>query len=414
MNSFQLSGKFCLHTKTIILSQTEDTVIVGLCRDDEDIRQKIEREFSRRRGVKSQSIVFKNILEDEWQREISKLFSKNLIGTSGSQNRQTEKLGGDEAPIINLLNSIIIECQIQKGSDIHIEYKREHSIVRYRIEGYLYEQMQISYETADAIIQRIKILSTLELAEKRKCQDGRFDFKQHDYSIDIRVSCVPSYFGESVVLRLLDRNAELLTLPLLGFSKAQLLLLEKIKNQESGLVLLCGPTGSGKTTTLSSLLHSMEKAEKKIISIEDPVEYIIEGVIQIPVNPELEMDFMDVLRRIYRQDPDVIVIGEIRDELTAQTTVRCAMTGHLVFATLHTCTAVEAICRLRDMGIENYVLAPVIQWIIVQKLEHVEKGSRKLKAIISECTDDVKNAVSCSAGYDEMKTLFEKHSQVCI
>lgn len=411
MNSFELTGRFCLHNKTVVLSQTETSVVVGLCNDDEELRKKIEREF-RRRTVKENTVLeFKKIGEDEWQRSIAKLFSKNLIGPTDHDAKKRAMQGADDAPIINLLNSIIIECQIQKGSDIHIEYTRNYALVRYRIQGYLYEQMQISAETADAVIQRIKLLSKLELAEKRKCQDGRFDFKQQDYSIDIRVSCVPSYFGESVVLRLLDRKAELLSLRVLGFSTEQLVLLERIKSEENGLVLICGATGSGKTTTVSSLLYSMEKTEKKIISIEDPVEYIIDGVIQVPVQPEMGMDFMDVLRRIYRQDPDVIVIGEIRDELTAQTAVRSAMTGHLVLATLHTCTAQETICRLLDMGIQQYMLAPVLKWIIVQKLEHVEKTSRKLKATITECNDEIRNAVSCSAGYDVMKTLFEKYAK---
>lgn len=411
MSNFTLIGRFCLHNKTVILSQTNESVVIGVCIDDKDVRERIEREFERRNGKENIHIAFEQITEDEWQRQISKLFSKNLIGLSGKDTKKAEMQGADDAPIINLLNSLIIECQVQKGSDIHIEYTRDYAVVRYRIQGYLYEQMQITRETADAIIQRIKLLSKLELAEKRKCQDGRFDFKQHEYSIDIRVSCVPSYFGESVVLRLLDRNAELLQLRVLGFSPKQLDLLEKIKNEESGLVLICGATGSGKTTTLSSLLHSMEKSEKKIISIEDPVEYIIDGVIQIPVQPEFEMDFMDVLRRIYRQDPDIIVIGEVRDELTAQTAVRCAMTGHLVIATLHTCTAVETIYRLLDMGIQNYVLAPVLKWIIVQKLEHITKTERRLNASITECCDEIKNAVSCSAGYDSMKSLFEKYSR---
>ncbi len=410
MNKFELTGRFCLHNKAVVLSQTETSVQVGLCNDDEELRGKIAREFYRRFGKEKSIVEFKIIGEDVWQRSIAKLFSKNLIGLSLQDVKKSSVQIADEAPIINLLHSLLVECRMEKGSDIHIEYKRDYALVRYRIQGCLYDQMEILHETADALIQRIKLLSKLELAEKRKCQDGRFDFIQQDYSLDIRVSCVPSYFGESVVLRLLDRNAELLRLDVLGFSPAQLAMLEKIKREEHGLVLVCGATGSGKTTTVSSLLHSMEKSEKKIISIEDPVEYIIEGVIQVPVQPEFEMDFMDVLRRIYRQDPDVIVIGEIRDELTAQTAVRCAMTGHLVIATLHTCTAQETIYRLLDMGIKQYMLAPVLKWIIVQKLIPVHKGLRVLQASITACHDEIKNAISCCAGYDVMKSLFEKHA----
>lgn len=228
MKYFELSGRFCLHNKAVVLSQDESSVNIGLCNENEIIKEKINKVFNRRKGSDTQSLVFSMIDESIWHREVSKLLSKDLIGTQQNVPTLKKSSEAEEAPVINLLNSLIIECLLQNGSDAHIEYCKNDVRIRYRVFGFLYEQMHVSVEVADALIQRIKLLSKLELAEKRRAQDGRFDFFHKDFNVDVRVSCVPSYFGESVVLRFLNRNAQLLHLKKLGFNGSQLRQLNKI------------------------------------------------------------------------------------------------------------------------------------------------------------------------------------------
>lgn len=412
MNSFELAGKYCVHNKVIVLEETETNVHVGMCTDDCCLRDNIERVFNRKNYGKK-NIQFSVIEEDVWKRKIAKKFSEHLLSFSAVSHSKDERKEANEEPIINLLNSMIIECHFHSGSDIHLEYCADKILVRFRIHGYIYDQMEISYETGEAVIQRIKLLSKLEITERRKCQDGRFNFSQLNHNLDIRVSCIPSFYGESVVMRILDRNSAVLSLYELGFSAIQLFLLEKIQKEKNGLVLICGATGSGKTTTLCSMLNEMTKVNRKILSIEDPVEYVVGGVVQIPVNDERGLTFSEVLKRIYRQDPDVIVIGEVRDELTAQTAVRSAMTGHLVFATLHTSTASQAVCRLFDLGIEGFLLAPVLRSIIVQDLEHLSLKERKLHARIIPCGDSIRKAVAYAENYENLHDVLDSDGEVC-
>lgn len=412
MNSFELAGKYCVQNKVIVLEETECNVHIGMCADDSSLRERIERVFNRKKYFEKK-IQFSVIEEDVWKRKIAKKFSQHLLSFSADLQKKNEKNEADEEPIINLLNSMIIECHFHCGSDIHIEYSADKITVRFRIHGYIYDQMDISYETGEAVIQRIKLLSKLEITEHRKCQDGRFNFSHLNHNLDIRVSCIPSFYGESVVMRLLDRKSALLSLYDLGFSSMQLLLLDKIQKEKNGLVLICGSTGSGKTTTLCSMLNEMTKVNRKILSIEDPVEYVVPGVVQIAVNDERGLTFSEVLKRIYRQDPDVIVIGEVRDELTAQTAVRSAMTGHLVFATLHTGTASEAVCRLLDFGIQGFLLAPVLRSIIVQDLEHLSLKERKLHARIITCGEKIRKTIACAENYEKLHAVLDKDGEVC-
>ncbi len=406
MNSFELSGKYCIHNKVIVLDETDSGIHIGMCEEDLPLQKKIERIFFQKK-YSEKKMIFSIITTDEWKRNFSKIFSRHLLSIPSNIKVLDEKKNIDEAPIINLLNSLLIECHFNKGSDIHIEYCIAKICIRFRIQGYMYNQMDVSFDTGNALIQRIKMMSKLEITERRRCQDGRFNFCQLNYNIDVRVSCIPSFFGESVVMRLLDRKSVILPLENLGFKKVQLEKLQKIEKQKNGLVLICGATGSGKTTTLCSLLNQMSKNEKKILSIEDPVEYIVDGVVQIPVNEERELSFNEVLKRIFRQDPDVIVIGEIRDSLTAQTAVRSAMTGHLVFATLHTSTASESVYRLLDLGVQGFLLAPVLRWIIVQELLHVSLKERRLNARIIECSEKISSVVAHAENFELLRFTLE-------
>jgi len=227
---------------------------------------------------------------------------------------------------------------------------------------------QISQERALAVSARLKILANLNVLENRRPQDGHIDVKTDSYSLDVRISTIPTVWGESIVLRLLNRSDSPLSLDSLGFSEVYAAYLQKILAITSGLILVTGPTGSGKTTTLAALLKELDIKSTKIISIEDPVEYQIPGIIQIQVNEELGLGFDALLRRIFRQDPDVIMIGEIRDIETAELAVRAALTGHLVFATLHTNNSLEAVYRLQNMGVPPYMVAAVLKAVIAQRL----------------------------------------------
>ncbi len=406
MNDITLSGKFCLHNKVAVLNETEDCIEIGMCNYDEKLKNLIEKTYTGK-YVHHKAMKFTAVSGEVWERTLANMFSRHL-STNHEQKKENEAdKKSDEAPIINLLNSLIIECHCRKGSDIHIEYCGENAAVRFRIQGNMADHMRVSAETGDALIQRIKLLSKLEITERRRCQDGRFNFSYLHHNIDIRVSCIPSFFGESVVLRLLDRKSFLLTVAELGFSPEQLIDLDKIKREKNGLVLICGQTGSGKTTTMASLVNEIGKTDKKIISIEDPVEYLVNGVVQVPVNEHIDTGFGEVLKRAYRQDPDILLIGEIRDEQTAQSAVRCAMTGHLVFATMHSCTASECVYRLLDFDVKSFLLAPVLKWIIIQELEPLNPGGLKLHAKILYCSDYIKSVVSSSASYEQLHRVLD-------
>jgi general secretion pathway protein E/type IV pilus assembly protein PilB len=291
----------------------------------------------------------------------------------------------DDAPVINLLNSIFLEAISKRASDIHIESGPSESAIRYRIDGLLVNAKTISQERAIAVSARLKILANLNVLENRRPQDGHIDLRTESYFLDVRLSIIPTIWGESIVLRLLNSSDTPLSLDSLGFSPSYSIYLDNIVSGTSGLVLVTGPTGSGKTTTLAAILKKLNTKSTKIISIEDPVEYRIEGITQIQVHEELELTFDALLRRIFRQDPDIIMVGEIRDVETAELAIRAALTGHLVFATLHTNSAIEAVYRLQNMGIPNYMAAAVLRMVIAQRL---------IRKICPQCLST--GCVSCS------------------
>ncbi|MCX5704406.1 MAG: GspE/PulE family protein [Candidatus Omnitrophica bacterium] len=274
----------------------------------------------------------------------------------------------EEAPVVKLVDLIIRQAIDERASDIHIEPFKGKSSLRYRIDGKLYEIPPPAKHLHLPIISRIKILSKMDIAEKRLPQDGAFLVTLDDRPIDIRVSTIPTLYGEKIVLRILDRSAVVLDMEQLGFDAKQLEQIRRIVNSPYGLVLLTGPTGSGKTTTLYAILSEIKSPTKNIITIEDPVEYKLDGINQVQVKPEIGLTFSNALRSFLRQDPDIMLVGEVRDLETAQICIRSALTGHLVLSTLHTNDAASAVSRLIDIGVEPYMVAPSLLLVVAQRL----------------------------------------------
>jgi general secretion pathway protein E len=285
-----------------------------------------------------------------------------------------------EAPVIRLVNLLISKAIESRASDIHIEPFEKDLKVRYRIDGILHDVESPPKKLKAALISRVKIMSKLNIAERRLPQDGRIKLKVLGKDIDLRVSTLPTLYGESVVMRILDKsNTNLYDIRLLGFPEDSLREFESLIRRPHGIFLVTGPTGSGKTTTLYSALSTINLPDKKIITIEDPVEYQIDGVNQIGVNSQIGLTFAAGLRHIVRQDPDVIMVGEIRDLETAEIAIRAALTGHLVFSTLHTNDAPSAITRLIDMGAEDYLIASSLLGVLAQRLVRVICPSCKME-----------------------------------
>jgi len=276
-----------------------------------------------------------------------------------------------DAPIIKLVNLLLSGAIKDRASDIHIEPYQASVKVRYRIDGILYDILSLPRKIHSPLASRVKIMAKLNIAEKRLPQDGRIEIKVADRSVDIRVSTIPTAFGERVVLRLLDKTSSILMLSDLGMDERKVGIFNRLIKSPYGIVLVTGPTGSGKTTTLYAALSSINHPEVNIITIEDPIEYQIDGIGQIQVNPKIDLTFAQGLRSIVRQDPDVILVGEIRDRETAEIAIQSSLTGHLVFSTLHTNDAASAVTRLIDMGIEPFLVTSSVIAIVAQRLVRV-------------------------------------------
>ncbi len=283
------------------------------------------------------------------------------------------------APIVKLVNLMFYKAVKEQASDIHIEPARNRIKVRFRLDGILYDRLSPPKHVESAFISRIKIMAKMNIAEKRLPQDGRIEIKISERQIDVRVSTIPTAFGERVVLRLLDKSNLLLSLSDLGMLSHQLQEFDRLIQNPYGIILVTGPTGSGKTTTLYSALSSINTSDINIITIEDPVEYSIEGIAQVQVNPKINLTFANGLRSIVRQDPDAILVGEIRDLETAEIAIQSALTGHMVFSTLHTNDAASAVTRLIDMGIEPFLITSSLIAILAQRL---------LRVICEECREE--------------------------
>jgi type IV pilus assembly protein PilB len=274
----------------------------------------------------------------------------------------------DAAPIRKLLNMVLLLAIKDQASDIHLEPFEDEFKIRVRADGVLFEMVPPPRHLANAIVSRVKIMSNLDIAERRLPQDGRIELNVGGNSVDLRVSVLPTLFGESVVMRVLDRTVVQLDLNKIGMDPSTLAKFRMITNRPNGIILVTGPTGSGKTTTLYSVLNEMNEITTKIITTEDPVEYEIYGLIQVPVNPDIEVTFANVLRAILRHDPDIILVGEIRDYETAEIAIQSALTGHVVFSTLHTNDAPTAITRLRDMGVPPFLITATVEAVLAQRL----------------------------------------------
>jgi len=273
-----------------------------------------------------------------------------------------------DAPVIRMINALLLQALRERASDIHFEPYEARSVVRFRVDGILHDVIEPPRALHAALVSRLKVMASLDIAEKRLPQDGRMALKLGDKSVDVRVSTLPTGPGERVVLRLLDKDAARLDLTALGMSDATLEAIDRLIREPHGIVLVTGPTGSGKTTTLYAAMSRLDRSTLNVMTVEDPIEFALDGVGQTQINPRIDLNFARALRSILRQDPDIIMIGEIRDLETAQIAVQASLTGHLVLATLHTNDAVSAVTRLADMGIEPYLLASSLLGVLAQRL----------------------------------------------
>jgi general secretion pathway protein E/type IV pilus assembly protein PilB len=370
--SDQYPLEYIENNSVIKLRESAQAVQIGVC---EVTNLRIQEDL---RHFHQKSTVFYEIDKSELAAYLGeKLSDAGLSGTAGPALKEEELLLdklAKNAPIINLINSLLIEAIRQEASDIHIEGFSDEVVVRYRIDGSLHAVNRLDKEKFAAISTRVKIMANLNIMERRLPQDGRITVHLLDDAVDIRVSIVPIAKGESIVLRLFNKKKSPLTLEQLGLSKQYLSALRSICRLPSGLVLVTGPTGSGKTTTLNAVLQEINTEEEKIVTIEDPIEYVIEGVDQIQINEKIGLTFDSILRRTLRQDPNIIMVGEARDTQTAQLCIRAALTGHLVFTTLHTRDSISAIPRLVNVGIEPYLIAAVMNASMAQRLVRVICG----------------------------------------
>jgi len=306
----------------------------------------------------------------ETNRAVMEDLTEENLDTIAQELEEPQDLldASDEAPIIRLVNSLLFRAVKAKASDIHVEPFEKDLVVRFRIDGVLYDIMHPPKKVQNSVISRIKIMANLNIAEKRLPQDGRIRIKIAGKDIDIRVSTLPTSFGESVVMRLLDKSKVLLSMDTIGIVGENFKKVTELINKSHGIVLVTGPTGSGKTTTLYSMLSSINSSDLKIITVEDPVEYQLPGINQIQVNSNIDLTFAAGLRSILRQDPDVVMVGEIRDRETAEIAIQASLTGHLVISTLHTNDSASSVTRLIDMGVEPFLVASSVIAIMAQRL----------------------------------------------
>jgi len=372
-----LNLKFLKHAKVLPLAQTNGTLTVAMS-DPADYYTIQGLELATGLQIEPRLARERDVLE-----ALETIYGgENAAGGASAETADTElEVFSDdeedvnhlrdlasEAPVIRFVNLLISRAVEQRASDIHIEPFENELKVRYRIDGVLHDVEAPARRLQAAIVSRVKIMSKLNIAERRLPQDGRIKLRLMGREIDLRVSTLPTLYGESVVLRILDRSSIVVTLGSLGFPEDTLAQFDRLIMKPYGMILVTGPTGSGKTTTLYGALDKINSPDKKLITIEDPVEYQLFGVNQIHVKPQIGLTFANGLRSIVRQDPDVIMVGEIRDAETAEIAIQAALTGHLVFSTLHTNDAAGAVSRLLEMGVEDYLLASSLLGVLAQRL----------------------------------------------
>lgn len=331
------------------------------------------------------ALVLKKVAQSDFEEQLRKIYDRSdsqatqlmddmddgldLERLAQEMPETTDLLeANDDAPIIRLINALLTQAIRENASDIHLEAFEEESVVRFRVDGVLRDILSPRRELHGALVSRIKVMSKLDIAEKRLPQDGRMSLRVAEHPVDVRVSTLPTQHGERVVLRLLDKQSARLNLTSLGMPDDILETFEEMINKPNGILLVTGPTGSGKTTTLYSGLHRLDRKRLNILTVEDPVEYDLDGVGQTQMNSKIGLTFAGGLRSILRQDPDVVLVGEIRDLETAEISVQASLTGHLVLSTLHTNTAVGAVTRLVDMGVEPFLIASSLIGVLAQRL----------------------------------------------
>jgi len=345
--------------------------------------------------------------KDEVAKAIKEQYSREIVGEVGEALAETEaykemrtvdsKQIGEiikEAPIAKIVSTILEYAVTSRASDVHIEPQEDRVRVRYRIDGILYDKLSLPKNVQDAVTSRIKILSEMKIDERRTPQDGRFNFKVANGEVDLRISVLPTVFGEKIVMRLLRKTGGIPTLDELGLNGSSLRNLETAILRLHGIIIVCGPTGSGKTTTLYSILTKLNTTRVNIMSLEDPIEYQLAGVNQVAVNPAVGLTFATGLRGFLRQDPNVILVGEIRDKETNELSLQAALTGHLVFSTLHTSNAAGALPRLLDLGAENFLLASTMNAIVGQRIvRRICEGCKEEYVALPQIMDEIKNTL---------------------
>lgn len=375
------------------------------------------------------SICPRSTIEEQLRHSVAKTDPSDLVDVTDDDNKSSdmERLLdiAREAPVVRFVSRVVQRAVDEKTTDIHIEPQEDSIRIRFRRDGLL-EAVETAAKSLHAgIASRIKILARLNIAERRLPQDGRLRFSVRGQEIDFRVSIVPTIHGETIVLRILDRSNIRLDLSLLGYDDEAKNSILEIANRPNGIILITGPTGSGKTTTLYSILHELNRNDVKIFTVEDPVEYRIKGITQLQVDSAIGLTFASALRSVLRQDPDIILVGEIRDRETAQIAIQAALTGHLVLSTLHTNNAVGAISRLKDMGIESYLLEATLRGVISQRLVRTNcpscRGSagtttcntchgtgfngRQVTYEILEVTESVRQSINDSLSQEEIEAI---------
>ena len=408
----------------IILSKNKESSVLFYTEDAElSLIAYIQKKYD-------DSFILSKLEFSDFNKKLSDIFTENSsnssdlvqgvdesidLDTLASDLPKTEDLLDDsnEAPVIKLINAVLAEAIKDGASDIHIEPYEEYLSIRFRVDGILKEKLKPSSRVSSLLNARIKIMSNLDIAERRVPQDGRMSLKLGEKWVDIRVSTLPSSYGERIVLRLLDKAEASLDLKELGMNDQIMQnYLDQLKNT-SGIILVTGPTGSGKTTTLYSGLSYLNDNTRNILTVEDPIEYALNGIGQTQVNQKVGMSFSKGLRAILRQDPDVVMVGEIRDKETAETAIQASLTGHLVLSTVHTNDAVGAITRLYDMGVEPYLLASTLKLVIAQRLVRKldEKNEFSGRTGIYESLvvdDEIKNLIHENKSENEIKKISNK------
>jgi general secretion pathway protein E len=363
----------------IVLGEDGERCVVGL-RDGDDARALTEIRRVLARPLRAQRVAprdFDRLLSERYAADgLDAAGVAGDLDRSGSLDSLIDEMPAaedllasqDDAPVIRLINGVIAEAVRQGASDVHIEPYEESLLIRLRVDGVLREVLRLPARIAQMLVSRVKVMARLDIAERRVPQDGRVGLTLGGRSLDVRVSTLPSRHGERVVLRILDKEQAGLSLIDLGLTRELFATVQKGLAEPNGIILVTGPTGSGKTTTLYAGLRTLNDGSRNILTVEDPVEYAIEGVGQTQVNPKVGLSFAAGLRAILRQDPDIVMVGEIRDTETATIAVQASLTGHLVLSTVHTNDAVGAITRLRDMGVEPFLLASTLRLVIAQRL----------------------------------------------